>query len=124
MILYFIKDNRKVENIQLAFLDYYLFLIRGYIGGLKVFLLLINISINVIILVRSCCSLNCVIYYESMTTTSLIVIACCIVISLGTISMALITDYKDKKSKKKEIKTVSEQSQDELESINSPMSDE
>ena len=64
-----------------------------------------------------------------MTTTSLIVIACCIVISLGTISMALITDYKDKKSKKKEIKTVSEQSQDELEPIistpiNSPMSDE
>ena len=59
-----------------------------------------------------------------MTMTSLIVIACCIVISLGTISMALITDYKDKKSKKKEIKTVSEQSQDELEAINSPMSDE
>ena len=58
------------------------------------------------------------------TTTSLIVIACCIVISLGTISMALITDYKDKKSKKKEIKTVSEQSQDELKPINSPMSDE
>jgi len=52
------------------------------------------------------------------------VIACCIVISLGTISMALITDYKDKKSKKKEIKTVSEQSQDELKPINSPMSDE
>ena len=58
------------------------------------------------------------------TTTSLIVIACCIVISLGTISMALITDYKDKKSKKKEIKTVSEQSQNELEPITSPMSDE
>ena len=130
MILYFIKDNRKVENIQLAFclhvslLHYYSFLIRGYIGGLKVFLLLINISMNVIIPVRSCCSFNCVIYYESMTTTSLIVIAFCIVISLGTISMALITDYKDKKSKKKEIKTVSEQSQDELEPINSPMSDE
>ena len=31
---------------------------------------------------------------------------------------------KDKKSKKKEIKTVSEQSQDELEPITSPMSDE
>ena len=30
----------------------------------------------------------------------------------------------DKKPEKKEIKTVSEQSQDELESINSPMSDE
>ena len=45
-------------------------------------------------------------------------------ISLGTISMALITDYKDKKSKKKEIKTTSEQSQDKLESITSPMSDE
>ena len=30
----------------------------------------------------------------------------------------------NKKSKKKEIKTVSEQSQDELEPINSPMSDE
>jgi len=59
-----------------------------------------------------------------MTTTSLIVIACCIVISLGTISMALITDYKDKKPEKKEIKTISEQSQDELEAINSPMSDE
>ena len=59
-----------------------------------------------------------------MTTTSLIVIACCIVISLGTISMALIIDYKDKKAKKKEKKTVSEQSQDELELINSPMSDE
>ena len=59
-----------------------------------------------------------------MTTTSLIVIACCVVISLGTISMALITDYKDKKPEKKEIKTVSEQSQDELEPINSPMSDE
>ena len=57
-----------------------------------------------------------------MTTTSLIVIACSIVISLGTISTALITDYKDKKNK--EIKTVSEQSQDELEPINSPMSDE
>ena len=129
MILYFIKDNRKVENIQLAFclhipLHYYSFLIRGYIGGLKVFLLLINISMNVIIPVRSCCSFNCVIYYESMTTTPLIVIACCIVISLGTISMALITDYKDKKSKKKEKKTVSEQSQDELEPINSTMSDE
>ena len=52
-----------------------------------------------------------------MTTTSLIVIACCIVISLGTISMALITDYKDKKPEKKEIKTVSEQSQNELEPI-------
>ena len=64
-----------------------------------------------------------------MTSISLIVIACCIVISLGTISMAFITDYKDKKSKKKEIKTVSEKSQDELEPmistpINSPMSDE
>ena len=64
-----------------------------------------------------------------MTTTSLIVIACCIVISLGTISMALITDYKDKKPEKKEIKTISEQSQDELEPIistpiTSPMSDE
>ena len=59
-----------------------------------------------------------------MTTTSLIVIACCIVISLGTISMALITDYKDKKPEKKEIKTVSEQSQNELEPITSPMSDE
>jgi len=59
-----------------------------------------------------------------MTTTSLIVIACCIVISLGTISMALITDYKDKKPKKKEIKTISKQSQNELEAINSPMSDE
>ena len=130
MILYFVKDNRKVENIQLAFylhvpLHYYSFLIRGYIGGLKVFLLLINISMNVIIPVRSCCPFNCVIYYESMTTiTSLIVIACCIVISLGTISMALITDYKDKKPEKKEIKTISEQSQDELEPINSPMSDE
>ena len=105
-------------------LDYYSFLIRGYIGGLKVFLLLINISINVVIPVRSCRSCNCVIYYESMTTTSLIVIACCVVISLGTTSMALITDYKDKKPEKKEIKTVSEQSQDELEPINSPMSDE
>ena len=31
---------------------------------------------------------------------------------------------KDKKPEKKEIKTVSEQSQDELEPINSPMSDE
>ena len=31
---------------------------------------------------------------------------------------------KDKKTEKKEIKTVSEQSQDELEPINSPMSDE
>ena len=31
---------------------------------------------------------------------------------------------KDKKPKKKEIKTVSEKSQDELEPINSPMSDE
>ena len=31
---------------------------------------------------------------------------------------------KDKKPEKKEIKTVSEQSQDELESITSPMSDE
>ena len=30
----------------------------------------------------------------------------------------------DKKTEKKEIKTVSEQSQDELEPINSPMSDE
>ena len=59
-----------------------------------------------------------------MTTTSLIVIACYIVISLGTISMALITDYKDKKPEKKEIKTISKQSQDELEAINSPMSDE
>ena len=44
--------------------------------------------------------------------------------SLGTISMALITDYKDEKPEKKEIKTISEQSQDELEPINSPMSDE
>ena len=84
---------------------------------------------NVVIPVRSCRSFNCVIYYESMTTTSLIVIACCIVISLGTISMALITDYKDKKPEKKEIKTISEQSQDELEPIistptNSPLSDE
>ena len=58
-----------------------------------------------------------------MTATSLIAIVCCIVISLGTISVALITDYKDKK-RKKEIQTVSEQSQDELEPINSPMSDE
>ena len=32
--------------------------------------------------------------------------------------------FKDKKPKKKEIKTVSEKSQDELEPINSPMSDE
>ena len=32
--------------------------------------------------------------------------------------------FKDKKPEKKEIKTVSEQSQDELEPINSPMSDE
>ena len=32
--------------------------------------------------------------------------------------------FKDKKTEKKEIKTVSEQSQDELEPINSPMSDE
>ena len=32
--------------------------------------------------------------------------------------------FKDKKTKKKEIKTVSEQLQDELEPINSPMSDE
>ena len=79
---------------------------------------------NVIIPVRSCRSFNCVIYYESMTTSSLIVIVCCIVISLGTISMALITDYKDKKTEKKEIKTISEQSQDELEPITSPMSDE
>ena len=31
---------------------------------------------------------------------------------------------KDKKPEKKEIKTISEQSQDELEPINSPMSDE
>ena len=45
-------------------------------------------------------------------------------ISLGTISTALIADYKNKKPEKKEIKTVSEQSQDELEPINSPMSDE
>ena len=59
-----------------------------------------------------------------MTATSLIVIACCVVISLGTISMALITDYKDKKPEKKEIKTISKQSQNELEAINSPMSDE
>ena len=32
--------------------------------------------------------------------------------------------FKEKKPEKKEIKTVSEQSQDELEPINSPMSDE
>jgi len=32
--------------------------------------------------------------------------------------------FKDKKPEKKEIKTVSEQSQNELEPINSPMSDE
>jgi len=32
--------------------------------------------------------------------------------------------FKDKKTEKIEIKTVSEQSQDELEPINSPMSDE
>ena len=32
--------------------------------------------------------------------------------------------FKDKKPEKKEIKTVSEQSQDELEPITSPMSDE
>ena len=32
--------------------------------------------------------------------------------------------FKDKKTEKKEIKTVSEKSQDELEPINSPMSDE
>ena len=32
--------------------------------------------------------------------------------------------FKDKKPEKKEIKTVLKQSQDELESINSPMSDE
>jgi len=53
VILYFIKDNRKVENIQLAFylhvpLHYYSFLIRGYIGGLKVFInTLKTISIRV-----------------------------------------------------------------------------
>ena len=32
--------------------------------------------------------------------------------------------FEDKKTEKKEIKTVSEKSQDELEPINSPMSDE
>ena len=32
--------------------------------------------------------------------------------------------FKDKKPEKKEVKTVSEQSQDELKPINSPMSDE
>ena len=32
--------------------------------------------------------------------------------------------FKDKKPEKKEIKTISEQSQDELEPTNSPMSDE
>nr|AAS07869.1 hypothetical protein MBMO_EBAC750-09G06.0 [uncultured marine bacterium 314] len=100
MILYFIQDNRKVENIQLAFCLHVSLLLQ--ITRLMIVLLLINISMNVVIPVRSCRSFNCVIYYESMTTTtSLIVIACCIVISLGTISMALITDYKDKKPEKK-----------------------
>ena len=37
------------------------------------------------------------IYYESMTTP--IIIACCIVIPLSLLSVAFITDYKDKKRK-------------------------
>ena len=37
------------------------------------------------------------IYYKSMTT--LIIIVCCIVIPLGLLSVAFITDYKDKKRK-------------------------
>ena len=37
------------------------------------------------------------IYYKSMTTP--IIIVCCIVIPLGLLSVAFITDYKDKKRK-------------------------